>query len=102
MLDCPGSPPRVLEWARYGPDSLVLYTGFKRIFFYFLTFLSIDGTKAKWDFFLGSLIGARGNKPVLPGLIRELVANMFSLPKSRQHTARDFAYWIEPGPVSES
>jgi len=96
LLGCKSSLPRVLEWARYGPDSLLRYTGFKGIFFYVLSLLSVNGIKEKCGYLLTSFFGARGKKPVLPGLILELTASTISLLRNRSLSPRDFAYWLEP------
>lgn len=90
------SRPRVLEWARYGPASLENYTNFKSPFFFLLSFLSVDGVKAKSRYLLGSLWGRRGNKPALPGLIIEIATGMMRLLQRKQHMITEYAYWVEP------
>jgi hypothetical protein len=91
----PISHPRVLEWARYGPLSLDLYTDLKRPFFYLFSFLSVAGMRAKFRYLLRSLVGYQGNVPILPGLALELTTGMLSLMRRKQRAIRDFAYWVE-------
>jgi hypothetical protein len=98
----PISPPKVLEWARYGPSSLDLHTDLKRPFFYLFSFLSVTGTKAKFRYLLRSLAGYQGNKPVLSGLALEFVTGVPSLIRRKQHVARKLAYWVETEPASET
>jgi len=95
---CAGSvpQPRVLEWARHGPTSFEPYADFKRPYFYLLSFLSVEGVKAKSRYLLRSLFGHQGYQPVLPGLILESVTNALSLLRRRRQAIRDSAYWVEP------
>lgn len=94
--------PRMLGWARYGPVSLDLYTGFKRTFFYLFSLLSLEGGKAKFKYLLQSLFGHHGSKPMLPGLMLELMASTFSMLRKKRPAITDFVYWIEPESALET
>jgi hypothetical protein len=94
--------PRMLGWARYGPASLDLYTGFKRTFFYLFSLLSLEGGKAKFKYLLQSLFGQQGSKPMLPGLMLELMASTFSMLRKKRPAITDFVYWIEPESALET
>jgi hypothetical protein len=94
-LRCPATAPHVLEWARYDPASWGRYGGFRSAFLYLFSLLSIDGTSAKLQYVLRSLVGSRRHKPILLGLMLEVVASIFALFRRKQRSTRDFAYWIE-------
>ena len=100
LLTGSASPPRVLEWARYGPAEF--YTDFKGAFFYLLCFVSVNGLKAKSRYLLRSLFGEHENKPALPGLMLKIMTGTVSLLQGKQHKATDFAYWVEPEPALET
>jgi hypothetical protein len=100
-LGCSETPPRVLEWARYGPDSYLPYTGFKKAFLYIFSFLSIEGVNEKCRYLLRSLLGEAAKKPVLFGLIQKLVSSAVALIRHRRRRMQNLAYWIEPESVSE-
>jgi len=102
LLGGAASQPRVLEWARYSPASLELHTDFKSVFFYLLSFLSVDGMKAKFRYLLRSLLGYQENEPVLPGLMLGIARGTISLLKRKQCVVTDFAYWIESEPALET
>jgi hypothetical protein len=94
-------PPRLLQWARYGPSSLKLYTAFKKPFLYLFSLLSINGTGAKTNFLLKSWFGSRSNKAILPGLLLETIKAVPALFQNKPLIPTDFAYWIEPEPSSD-
>jgi hypothetical protein len=96
--------PRVLELARYGPDSLGLYAGFKAPFFFLLSFLSIHGLRGRCRYLLRCLIGDQDQKPILPRLALTAGANLISRIRRRQkRTISSMAFWVEPPqPVTAS
>lgn len=89
--------PRVLEWARYGPDTLTRYTDLKQTYYYLLGLLSTPGIGAKSRYLFQSLKSKNGQRPILPGLLAELSGSVFTAwqKETHTHTAREFAYWIE-------
>ena len=98
-LNCSDNPPRMLQWARYGPAEMERYTSFKGLFFCALTFLSLKG--------LGRKLKYLGTKKVfLIGMhhVQHLSTELFlnALRGKKRYTARDFAYWTEPEPVTET
>jgi hypothetical protein len=96
LLGCPGTQPRILEWARYDPGSVGRYTNFRTTFYYAFSLLSIRGVGAKSRYLLHSALGSRKRGPVLPGVMAELAAGAASSLKKQERTTRDFAYWMEP------
>jgi hypothetical protein len=96
------SPPRVLEWARYGPQSFDLHTGFRRPFFYVFSLLSVAGMKGKARYLFRSLVGYQGSKPVLPGLALELMTGALASLRSRRPAVRTLAYWVETDAAPET
>lgn len=111
-FNCSDMPPRMLQWARYGPAELDRYTSFKGLFFRVFTFLSIKGLGAKLKYLGGSSSAPCGERRRTGGrgktfltsvghafhLGAELFANAF---RGKNHyTARDFAYWTEPEPLA--
>jgi hypothetical protein len=99
-LGCSESSPRVLEWARYGPDSYLPYTGFKKAFLYIFSLLSIEGVSEKCRYLLRSLLDEAAKKPVFFGLMQKLVSSAVALIRHRRRM-QNLAYWIEPESVSE-
>jgi hypothetical protein len=88
------SPPRLLEWARYGPASVERRTGLRRAYLYLLALLSLRGGGAKARYVGRSLVGP----PHLFRLLRE-VAGAFRRPEP---SLRDFAYWLERNPREQA
>ncbi|MBN1449858.1 MAG: nucleotidyltransferase family protein [Anaerolineales bacterium] len=88
---------RVLEWARYKPDTTGQYTGYKAAFIYLISFLSTPGIQAKFSYLFRSLFGTKSSKPVLPGLIMKATTAVFSRRRKSQHLSiTDLVYWIDP------
>ncbi|MGE0822336.1 MAG: nucleotidyltransferase family protein [Candidatus Binatia bacterium] len=87
--------PRMLEWARYGPEAFSRYTDAKRAFYYLFSLLSTVGIAAKGRYVWQSVFGGNGGPSVLPTVLRELTTSTFSSLRRRPATTRDFAYWIE-------
>ena len=95
-LACRGVQPRILEWARYDPNSVARYTNFRTTFYYLFSLLSVRGAGAKMTYLLRSAFGSRQRGPVLPGVISELLTGAVASFKKQKRTTRDFAYWMEP------
>ena len=89
--------PRILEWARYGPDAFVRHTDLKNAFYYLFSLLSIEGMKERGKYVLASLLGQSGKKSVFSTLLRDVTTSVLSSTHKKPLTTRDFAYWIEPG-----
>jgi len=93
-LATPRVAPRVLEWARYGPDAFGPYAGLKSSFLFLLSFLAMDGFKARLGYLWRSLFGTPGRRAMLPGLVREALSGFFALWRPMRQPS--IAYWAEP------
>ncbi|MBN1562385.1 MAG: nucleotidyltransferase family protein, partial [Anaerolineae bacterium] len=90
------APPRILAWARYGPDSFETRTSsFRGLFFYMITLLSITGIVAKFRYVLRSLFWPQNKRWILPALVLQGVKGwlMFS---NKNITSEDIVFWIDP------
>jgi hypothetical protein len=95
--------PRILKLARYGPDALGLHTDLKAAFFYSLSLLAIEGTRAKAGYLLQSVAGQRGRRLLLPRLLLKTAAGLAShLGPGQRQTITGMAYWIEAGPQARN
>ncbi len=91
----PNSALKLLEWARYGPDSLERYTELKDAFYYLLSLSSLQSLPARGQYILASLLGQDGRKAFLPGLAWNLMKNGLKLKGKSSKSVTHYAYWTE-------
>jgi hypothetical protein len=89
-----GTPPRLFEWARYGPAERGRYAAFKKPFLYTLGFLSVDGLRQKFAYFLKGIAGDTHTRPVLPRLILDMLFGACAL-LVRRTSRQPRVYWAE-------
>jgi hypothetical protein len=97
-----GDPhPRILEWARYGPDSVRRYPWLRAAYYFALTLLATPRLKGKMAYFGRSLARRRDGLPVLPSIALDASKGAITTLTRRQKSVRDFAYWIEPATAEQ-
>ena len=89
------SPPRVMEWARYGPDSFERHADLQYGFFFLLSFLSSRGAKTKLKYLLRFIFGHQKNRSLLLRLVRKTASGILSLVRRKPYDITDFVYWVE-------
>ena len=95
-LACVPRQPRVLEWARYGPGSLVRHTGFKRAFFVLYTLKSLASRRERASYLTRAVTGGPEYRPFAHSLVVELVRGGASALRASAVDSRNLAVWIEP------
>jgi Uncharacterised nucleotidyltransferase len=88
--------PRILEWARYGPDSVNRYPWLRAAYYFALSLLAIPEWKAKGAYVAGALVGGRRRPAVLPAIALAAVRGLAGSLLRPRPSLRDFAYWLEP------
>jgi hypothetical protein len=105
-FECADTPPHVLQWARYGPASLVRFPEFKGLFFCLFGLASTPGLVPKLRYLAGASSSRAGS-----GAFATCAAHAFhlgvhllgsALHGKRRYEARDLAYWIEPEPFGQA
>ncbi len=100
------APPRLLNWARYGPGSLERYTSFKALFYCIFSLASTEGLAAKLKYLLR--ISDRRHQRALGLTCVNHAARLgwqiltSPLRRKRRYTVQDFAYWTRPETPSDS
>jgi len=89
------SPPRILEWSRYGPDSLERHTDFQYGFFFLLCLASSRGVKNRLKYLLRFVLARHGNTSLLLRLVRKTARGILSLMLRKTYNITDFVYWVE-------
>jgi len=94
------APPRLFNWARYGPGSLERYTSFKALFYCMFSLASTEGLAAKLKYVLG-ISDQRRQKVIWMTCADHAVRlgwQILTSPfrKKREYTVKDFAYWTQP------
>lgn len=96
-LACPATGPRVLEQGRDEPGSYGRDAGFKGVFYLLFTLLSIDSAQERYRYLVRTLVEEQRGKAVASAALQGIGATARSALRREQRTARDSAYWIEPG-----
>jgi hypothetical protein len=100
-LGCARREPRVLEWARYGPGSLIRRTGFKRAFFTLYSLRSIAGRREQASYLRRAVTGGGGHGPFAHSLLIELAQGGAAALRPSPAASRELAVWIEPRKLRE-
>lgn len=89
--------PHLLEWARYGPESLVRYTHFKSLFYCVHSFLSVHGLRNRLAYLTQGKVLVNSLRYAL-----EIGAHWLAAPQRSQKrlTIYDLAYWTEREPLA--
>jgi hypothetical protein len=95
-LACRPRQPRVLEWARYGPGSLVRRTDFKRAFFMLYSLKSLGSRRERSSYLRRAVTGGRDHRPFAHSLLIELARGGVAALRASTAGSRDLAVWIEP------
>jgi hypothetical protein len=95
-LACAPRQPRVLEWARYGPESLIRRSGFKRAFFVLYSLKSLRSRRERAAYLRRVLTGGRSHPPFAHSLLVELARGGVAALTASAAGSRDLAVWIEP------
>jgi hypothetical protein len=92
-----GRPPRILEWARYGPSSVNRYPWLRAAYYFVLSFVTVQGARRKLGYVGRGLVGGRADgRPVLPTIAVAAARGVAASLTHRRPELRDFAYWVEP------
>jgi hypothetical protein len=99
LRDLPGPlppDPRVLEWARYGPEALSRTPELRPAFLWLLAFTAVPSARRKARYFAGSLTSRNGEGSSLPRIAANVLRG-FVAPTAPKST-RDLCYWVESAP----
>jgi hypothetical protein len=86
----------VLEWARYGPDSVSRYPWLRAAYYFGLSLVNAKGLGGKFAYFGRALVGGNGGRAVLPRIILKAGRGAAESLRRAPVSLRDFAYWVEP------
>jgi hypothetical protein len=91
------SPPRVLEWGRYGPSSLRRYPWLRSAYYFAFALIASGGGRPRLRYLRRSLAGRRtnGQLPVLPGLAAQIVTGSLRSRGADTRSIQEMAYWID-------
>jgi hypothetical protein len=88
--------PRVLTWARHGPEAFGRRPELRAAYMWALCLLSVEGARHRLAYVRRSLIGGRHQEPVLTRIAVALVPRLL---KRRRHDTPDVpVYWLDPAP----
>jgi hypothetical protein len=94
------APPRVLEWARYGPESVNRYPWLRAAYYLALSLLTVRGVRPKLAYFGRATLGGRRERAILPSILVAAARGTVRAMSRPKATHRDFAYWIDPPTAS--
>ena len=86
----------MLEWARYGPESVSRYPWLRAAYYFGLSLVNAKGLGGKLAYFGRALVGGKGTRAVLPGIILKAGRGAAGSVRQSRVSLRDFAYWVEP------
>jgi Uncharacterised nucleotidyltransferase len=90
-------PPRVLEWARYGPSSMKRYPWLRSAYYFVFTLLSIRGMRARLHYLLRSFRDrGEAGAAVLPAVLRGVVGGVLRPRRSGPPAVGELVHWLEP------
>jgi Uncharacterised nucleotidyltransferase len=96
-LGCAAISPHVLQQARFEPGAWGRDASFKRAFYLLFTLLSIDTAQERYRYLARTLADERRGKAAVSDALQGLGATARAGLRRERRTARDSAYWIEPG-----
>jgi Uncharacterised nucleotidyltransferase len=97
----PTTPPRLLEWARYGPSSLRRYPWLRRAYYFAFAMLATQGVRTRLRYLRRSIRrDAVSHAALLPSLMREIVTGALRSGRESTSPLQELAHWIEPEVVS--
>jgi Uncharacterised nucleotidyltransferase len=105
ILDFPrpadtAAAPRVLQWARYGPESVIRYPWLRAAYYFALSLLATADWRARAAYLARALLGGGRRPAVLPAIAlagAKGAARMLVRPRP---SVREFAYWLEPATLA--
>jgi hypothetical protein len=90
--------PRVLTWARHGPEVFGRRPELRAAYMWALCLLSVEGARHRVAYVRRSLIGGKRHEPVLTRIVLALVPRLL---KRRRDDPPDVpVYWLDPDPAS--